>query len=70
MGEIQLVAEAQIDPKKIALAKKRVRQAQAKRQAKEAQKLQGYEEKFAAMEKASKLPPRTGRNPSCLNLVT
>ena len=70
MGEVQLVAEAQIDPKKIALAKKRVRQAQAKRQAKEAQKLQRYEEQFAAMEEAYKLPPSTGRSQSCLNLVT
>ena len=60
MGEVQLVAEAQIDLKKIALAKKRVRQAKAKRQTKEAQKLQGYEEKLAAMEKASKLPPQGG----------
>ena len=66
MGEIQLVAEAQIDPKKIALAKKRVRQAQAKRQAKEAQKLQRYEEQFAAMEEAYKLPPQHGAEPIVL----
>ena len=66
MGEIQLVAEAQIDPKKIALAKKRVRQAQAKRQAKEAQKLQRYEEQFAAMEEAYKRPPQHGAEPIVL----
>ena len=51
------MAEAQIDLKKIALREKRVRQAKAKKQAKEAQKLQVYEETFAAMDKASRPPP-------------
>ena len=57
------MAEAQIDLKKIALREKRVRQAKAKKQAKEAQKLKGYEEKFAAMDEASKLPPQDGAEP-------
>ena len=62
-GGVQQAAKAQnetgtsAEAKKAALTAKRVRQALAKKQAKEAKKLHKYEEKFAAMEQARKLPP-------------
>ena len=62
-GGAQQAAKAQneagsdAEAKKAAQTAKRVRQALAKKQAKEAKKLHDYEEKFAAMEQARKLPP-------------
>ena len=68
-AKAQNEAGTSAEAKKAAQTAKRVRQALAKKQAKEAKKLQGYEEKFAAMEQASKLLP-TRPSPSCTTLGT